>query len=42
MIENYYSYFSFISGVNSNASSQALPNSLPVTIPTILLDFTGT
>ena len=41
MIENYYSYFSFISGVNSNASSQALPNSLPVTTPTIRLDCTG-
>ena len=42
MVENYYSYFSFLSGVNSNASSQALPNSLPVTIPTIRLDCTGT
>ena len=35
MIKNYYSFFSFLSGVNSNASSQALPNSLPVTTPTI-------
>ena len=42
MIENYYSFFSFLSGVNFNASSQALPNSLPVTTPTFRLDFTGT
>ena len=42
MIENYYSFFSFLSGVNFNASSQALPNSLPVTTPTIRLDCTGT
>ena len=42
IIENYYSLFSFLSGVNSNASSQALPNSLPVTTPTIRLDCTGT
>ena len=42
MVENYYSYFSFLSGVNSNASSQALPNSPPVTTPIIRLDCTGT
>ena len=42
MIENYCSFFSFLSGVNFNASSQALPNSLPATTPTSRLDFTGT
>ena len=41
MIENYYSLFSFLSEVSSNASSQALPNNLSVTTPAIRSDFTG-
>ena len=36
MIENYCYFLYLLSEVNSNASSQALPNSHPVTIPTIL------
>ena len=36
MIENYCYFLYLLSEVNSNASSQALPNSHPFTIPTIL------